>query len=156
MTAQLTHGYSKEEDMRGRQPSGPEYVASLPGSEQAKQRLQVILETMTGDYGVQEACRRLDISEQRFYQLRTELLQAALERLEPRPAGRPPQSQVEETDVELLKARVSELEIELKAAQLREEIAVAMPHVVHHPEAAEKKTTPRPRRQARPMWWKKR
>jgi Helix-turn-helix domain len=141
--------------MRGRQPSGPEYVESLPGSEQAKQRLRVILETMTGAYGVAEACRRLDISEQRFYQLRAELLQAAIERLEPRPAGRPRQDAEAGIDVGALQARVTELETELQAAQLRQEIAVAMPHLVQEPAGTEKKTTARPKRQARPEWWKK-
>jgi Integrase core domain/Helix-turn-helix domain len=126
--------------MRGRQPSGPEYVESLPGSEQAKQRLRVILETMTGAYGVAEACRRLDISEPRFYQLRAELLQAAIERLEPRPAGRPRQGAAEAaSDVAALEARVNELETELRAAQLRQEIAVAMPHLVQEPAQPEKK-----------------
>ena len=68
--------------MRGRYPSGPEYVDSLEGSEQAKKRLRVVLETMTGKLRVQEACQILELSEQCFYQLREELLQAALERLE--------------------------------------------------------------------------
>jgi len=142
--------------MRGRTPSGPEYVASLPGSEQAKQRLQVILETMTHAYGVQEACRRLDISEQRFYQLRTELLQAAIDCLEPKPTGRPSHNDVsKDADVTTLQARVAELETELRAAQLRQEIAAAMPHVVYPPPEPEKKTPPREKRQARPGWWRK-
>jgi len=42
---------------------------------------------------VQEACEILEISEQRFYQLREELLQAALERLEGKPVGRPRRKQ---------------------------------------------------------------
>jgi hypothetical protein len=54
-----------------------------------------------------------------------------------------------------LQARVAELETELKAAQLRQEIAAAMPHVVQAPAEPEKKTTARPKRRARPEWWKK-
>jgi len=148
--------------MRGRHPSGPEYVATLDGSSQAKERLQVILETMSGAYGVPEACRRLQISEQRFYQLRSELLQAALQRLEPKPAGRPAAESDQTDEVRALQARLVELETELRASQLREEIAVAMPHVVKkEPEPtaeSQKKTTHRPKgpkRQARPGWWKK-
>jgi hypothetical protein len=146
--ALLAYGLSRRNAMRGRSPSGPECVASLPGSEQAKQRLQVILETMTGAYSVPEACRRLEISEQRFYQLRAELLQAAVDRLEPRPVGRPRRSDIGElTDVVALQARVVELEIELRASQLRQEIAAAMPHVVHPPAELEKKTPRRNQRQ---------
>jgi hypothetical protein len=141
--------------MRGRHPSGPEYVATLDGSNQAKERLQVILETMRGSYGVQEACRRLQISEQRFYQLRTELLQAALQRLEPKPVGRPAQEAAQTEEMRALQARLVELETELRASQLREEIAVAMPHVVQREPEPQKKTTQRTKRQARPGWWKK-
>jgi hypothetical protein len=57
--------------MRGRHPSGPEYVEHLQGSAQAKERLRLILETMTGKRRVQEACQLLKISPQRFEQLRT-------------------------------------------------------------------------------------
>jgi hypothetical protein len=141
--------------MRGRHPSGPEYVATLDGSTQAKERLRVILETMRGAYGVGEACRRLQISEQRFYQLRSELLQAALESLEPKPAGRPAQEAAPRGDVPALQARLTELETELRAAQLREEIAVAMPHLVKAAPEPGKKTTRRPKSRARPGWWKK-
>ena len=79
----------EETIMRGRYPSGPEYVdvQHLHGSAQAKERLRVILETMMGQWRVGEACERLGICEQRFRQLRAELLQAALERLEGRPTG---------------------------------------------------------------------
>ena len=63
--------------MRGRRPSGPQYVQQLTGSDQAKKRLRVVLETLSGTCRVQEACRQLNISEPRFHQLRTEALAAA-------------------------------------------------------------------------------
>ena len=46
--------------MRGRTPSGPESVEQLPGSDKAKQRVRVILQTMTGELRVQEACAQLE------------------------------------------------------------------------------------------------
>jgi hypothetical protein len=76
--------------MRGRHPAGPEYVEHLQGSPQAKERLRLILETMAGRRRVQEVCQLLQISEQRFDQLRGQLLQAALASLEGKPTGRPP------------------------------------------------------------------
>jgi hypothetical protein len=147
--------------MRGRHPSGPEYVDHLHGSSQAKERLRLILETMTGKMRVQEACQLLEISEQRFDQLRTELLQAALASLESKPAGRPPRGAPNSED-ELLRAQVEELQAELRASQVREEIALVL-----HPkqtnqstpeqaqaDSATQKKTPRQKRRARPGWWR--
>lgn len=112
--------------MRGRKPSGPAVVERLTGSALARQRPQVVLETLAGTCRIQEACARLNISEQRFDQLRTQVLQAGLDGLEPRRAGRRPRV-VPAADVPALQARVTELEIELRAARVREEIALALP-----------------------------
>src|SRR5262249_10979586 len=61
-------------------------------------------------------------------------LQAALSWLEPRSCGRPPRSTSERTDKD---ARVVELEtalrdlrVDLRAARIREEIALVLPHLV--------------------------
>ena len=114
--------------MRGRIPAGPEYVEHLAGSDQAKERLRVILETMLGKWRVQEACSRLDICEQRFRQLREAVMQAALSSLEDRPAGRPRRPQ-EPEETAALRRQVAELQRQLQAAQVREEIALALPQV---------------------------
>jgi mRNA-degrading endonuclease toxin of MazEF toxin-antitoxin module len=146
----------EETNMRGRLPSGPEYVQHLQGSEQAKERLQVVLETMAGNRRIGEACQWLGISEQRFYQLRLELLQAALQRLEPKSAGRPRQEATATVaEVAALRQQVDELEMELAAARLREELALAGLGGCRPPAEPEKKTTPRQRRRARSGWWKK-
>ena len=139
--------------MRGRYPSGPEYVEGLQGSAEAKRRAKIILETVTGQLRVQEACQALGISEQRFGQLRQEMLQAAVASLEARPAGRP-QTEAEADELTALKAQLAALQDELRAAEVREEIALTLPGVVHEAEP-EKKTARRPKRRARPGWWKK-
>jgi hypothetical protein len=114
--------------MRGRYPSGPEFVQKLDGSEQAKERLEVLLQTLAGTSRVGEACAQLGISEQRFDQIRIEALQAALRGLEPGSAGRPPRAaSASPEEVEKLQQRVAQLEAELKAALLRVELAVALP-----------------------------
>jgi hypothetical protein len=129
--------------MRGRRPSGPEYVDHLEGSAQAKQRLKVVLETLAGTCRVQEACQRLGISEPRFHQLRARVLEAALERLEPRPAGRPPQPPAPEQEhLQELAARAAAEDLAVRTAQAREEIALTLPRVVHEPPEPEKKTRP--------------
>jgi Helix-turn-helix domain len=114
--------------MRGRKPSGPAAVERLAGSPLAQQRLRVVLETLAGTCGIAEACARLNISEQRFDQLRAQVLRAGLDSLEPQRAGRRPRP-IAAADVAALQARVAALEIELRAAQVREEIALALPAV---------------------------
>lgn len=120
--------------MRGRLPSGPEFVAHLAGSETAKERARVVLETIAGTLRVQEACERLGISEPRFDQLRIQMLQAGVERLEARPAGRPAQTSTpEEQRIRELEAKLTDAELKLKIAQAREEIALTLPNVVRQP-----------------------
>ena len=116
----------------------------LAGSDQAKERLQVILQTLAGTCRVREACRRLGISEPRFQQLRAQVLEAALERLEPRPAGRPPQpGEADEGRLAALADRLAAKEVELRAAEARVEIALALPGAA--PRAAPGKKTSRGR-----------
>jgi hypothetical protein len=124
--------------MRGRKPSGPAAVERLPGSPQARERLRVILETLAGTCRVGEACARLGLSEQRFDQLRTQALQAGLDSLEPRPLGRPARA-APVAAAAALQARVTALETELAAAQVRAEIALVLPAVQPAPGVPEKK-----------------
>ena len=134
--------------MRGRRPSGPEYVERLGGSAAAKERLRVVLETLAGHCRVAEACARLGLSEPRFHQLRARLLQAALEGLEPRPAGRPRRAEAD-ARVQELQATIADLRVELRAAQVHEEIALVLPHRAEAAAAPGKKTTRRRQRRRR-------
>ncbi len=61
---------------------GPQLVERLEGSERAKLRLQVMLETLAGTRSIPEACEILGISDSMFHRLRAEVLQTA-----PRPSG---------------------------------------------------------------------
>ena len=145
--------------MAGRHPAGPEYVEQLEGSELAKRRLRIVLETLAGRCGISQAAKLLGVSEQRVHQLREEALQAALMELEPKTPGRRPRSTAEE-EAAATAEQLLELEKELRASQIRQEIALVFPELVVRPEdriaaEAEKKTTPRPKRRARPGWWKK-
>jgi hypothetical protein len=128
--------------MAGRKPLGPKLVDHLDGSERAKERLELILETVAGKLTISEACDRLGIEEAMFFRLRMQALEAALSRLEPRPSGRPRQNSSPEREriVDLERA-LEEKELELKAAEVRAEVAQAIPHVVR--DEAVKKTTQR-------------
>jgi len=109
---------------------------------------------MTGRKRVLEACQELAISESRFLQLRQELLQAALARLERRPAGRPRRMPAA-LDENALQAELADMELALATAQLREELALAGIVAGPEPVGAEKKRPSRSRRRARLGWWKK-
>ena len=131
--------------MRGRRPVGPEYAEQLTGSETAKRRAKVILETMTGRCRLKDACQRLGISEQRFHQLREEMMTAAVKALEPGQAGRPAYTPTPaEEQVAAMERQLQDKEVELRAAKAREEIALIMPEVKHEPADPEKKTPQRP------------
>ena len=135
--------------MAGRKPMGPKLVHHLDGSTRAKERLEVILETVSGKLTISEACERLGIEEAMFFRLRMRALEAALGRLEPRPAGRPRRVDSPESErIAELERALEDKELELKAADVRAEVAQVMPHVVR--EEAVKKTTQRKRRPALP------
>jgi hypothetical protein len=138
--------------MRGRRPVGPEVVERLQGSEQAKKRLRVILETLMGQRRVQEACRELGIGEVRFNQLRLEALEAARAALENKPKGRPRREAlpVSMAEVEELSHRVEGLRQQLETSQIREEILLTGVGGRAEPAGvAEKKTPPRTARRKR-------
>lgn len=133
--------------MAGRKPLGPALVEHLEGSPLAKERLELILATNAGQITVVEAARQLGISEAMFYKLRNRVLQVALADLEPKPLGRPPETNSEEAQQQAaLAARVAELERDLAAQTVRLELAQVLPHVVQSPAAAALKKTNRHQR----------
>ena len=134
--------------MRGRIPSGPEVVDQLHGSQKAKDRLRVILETMAGQLRAGEACAQLGISEQRFRQLRAEVLQAALGSLEDQAAGRPRRAE-EPPATAVLRQELLALQRELQASQVREEIALGLPQVAVTPQTQTERTKTQKKRRRR-------
>jgi hypothetical protein len=126
--------------MRGRTPVGPELVEKLAGSALARERMQVILETIAGECRVLEACERLGICQQRFERLRTLAIEAGIAALELKPAGRPAKV-LSETEIEniRLEQRIVELEAELKITHIRVELATELSQLG----AAAKKSSPR-------------
>jgi hypothetical protein len=114
--------------MRGRYPVGLEIIDKLSGSDESKQRLKIILQTLCGETRVVEACELLELGETRFQQLRDLAMQSALSGIEPRPAGRPSRAtSAADEQIRLLQRRVQELEQALHEAQVREEIALVLP-----------------------------
>jgi len=120
---------------RGRPPSGPKLLQRLDGSSQAKARLKAVLETLAGKRTIPDACRELGIGEAAFHKMRQKVLQSALGSLHPAPAGRPPAVEsAQDSRMAELEAQVRELRLQLQAARVREEIAIAMPHLLKAPQ----------------------
>jgi hypothetical protein len=134
----------------GRKPLGPALVDHLDGSMRAKERLELILETLAGQVTVVGACQILDISEAMFYKLRNRVLQVCLEDLEPKPRGRPPQ--IPSADAERsteLAADIVALERELAAQSVRLELAQQLPQLAKPSGEVKKKTRRRLRKKKR-------
>jgi len=140
---------------RGRKPTGTNLVEHLEGSERAKARLKAILETLSGQRSIPEVCEELGIQESMFHRVRSEVLQTALDRLEPRPLGRPPLPQLpQDLQAAELEAENLRLQLELKAAEVRRELAenlprLAKPQNIDPALEAGKKTTARNRKRRR-------
>jgi transposase-like protein len=128
---------------RGRPPKRAAHADQIAGSSMAKERLKIIMETISGERTVEDACRLLGLSESRFHELRNEALQAAMAALEPKPKGRPaaPAPSPEALEIQKLREQVTELSLEVKAGHIRETIRMVMPHLLkpREDEASKKK-----------------
>lgn len=127
----------------GRPPKKSELVDNLDAGNLERERLRIILQTLSGEVSVVEACDLLDVSETRFHDQRTKALQAAAASLAPKPRGRP-RKEEEPEEVQKLKEQVDELTFELQAQRVKTEIAVVMPHLLKD-KTNKKKKTRRPR-----------
>ena len=134
----------------GRKPAGPQIAERLEGSPSAKQRLKVILETITGQLTVSEACEQLGIGESRFHTLRYQTLQATLEALEPRRLGRPakPMSP-EQAEIDTLQAELCRVQADLELAQVQIRLARIHPGLLDSQPAADDPPTKKNSRRAR-------
>jgi hypothetical protein len=118
--------------MAGRSDLGA-LIDKLAASAAARERTEMILSTLGRQRSVEEACIRLGIGRTRFQDLRRRLLQAAVEALEERAAGRPrlargpddPERKALQGRVDELEGEVSRLKIELELARSAAGPAVA-------------------------------
>jgi hypothetical protein len=133
---------------RGRPVKGVDLLEKLEASgasHVARQRLTLILQTLAGALTVQEACSVLGITPSRFHELRHQFLRQAAGLLEPRPVGRQRQEpSADQLEIQRLRRQIIELKLDLRALQVREEIALVMPHLLQKRQRGRtgKKTTP--------------
>lgn len=91
----------------------------------------MILETMTGELSVQDACQQLGIERSHFQDLRQRALAGAAAALEPQQPGRKPATvTVTPQELEQLRREKTELEDQLIAIQAGFEVALAMPRLL--------------------------
>jgi hypothetical protein len=136
---------------RGRKIEAAQLVARLDGSARARARLEVLLEALAGKRTKADGALALGVSERHFHALLSRLLQAALEALEPRCAGRPTrQAEQAGARVAELEGQVRELRLDVRAAQIREEIALAMPHLLQRKGGTKKAARRKVRRKPAP------
>ena len=117
---------------RGRPHEGPALADKLDDcSDEARQRLKVIFQTLAGVFTIHDACAILGIRRSAFYKLRARFIEQAAQLLEPKAPGRRKQVVTpEQLEIERLRQQNEQLRFELKAQQLREEIGLLMPHLL--------------------------
>ncbi len=132
---------------RGRPGEGPQVVDRLDDcSEEARQRLKVIFQTLAGVFTVEEACEVLNIRRSAFYKLRGQFVENAVQLLEPKTPGRKKKLITpEQVENQRLRDENERLKFELKAQQLREEIGILMPHLLQGDRASAAKKTKKKR-----------
>lgn len=120
-------------------------MESLEGTQGAKERLRVALETIAGTKSIAQACEELEVKEATVHELRARALQAALKELEPKAMGRPRKEIAQYGKVEGLERKVAELERKLTVAEVKADLRAAMPKLIERVKESEKKTKGSPR-----------
>lgn len=127
--------------MAGRKPAGSAHAGKYGGSEEAKKRLEVILKTLAGEMTIPEACKTLGIKEAMFHRVRDQAIMGAGEALEAKKPGRKKDPKKEkDEEMEALKRENLMLKGMLRGQQIRERLAVLMPHILKNAEEYQKKT----------------
>jgi transposase-like protein len=128
--------------LMGRPPLGPRLVDSLEIPEDTQRKLRLILETIAGQKTLAEAAQELSISETRFHVIRQEALLGAATALEPGNPGRPPtQKLITSDELDRLRRDVVDLKAAMAASEIREEIAVLMPHLLRRGKKTSRRRT---------------
>jgi hypothetical protein len=116
----------------GRRSNLTQLVDALDGSDDAKRRMRAITRAATNDLSVAAAAAELDVSPQRFHEMRADMLQAGLAALEAKPAGRPKAAIEPDADLVAEKAALLEhiryLEVAREADGLRMRVSALFGH----------------------------
>jgi hypothetical protein len=112
----------------GRKVNVSEILKAREGSTVARKRAELLLRNLSGELTMGEVARELGVAEAMAYRYRDQLLDGAIEGLEPKAVGRPakerPDGRIEE-----LEGQVKELKRELLASEIREELRNVVPGI---------------------------
>jgi transposase-like protein len=129
---------------RGRPPLKSALVDALPGPEEDKRRLRLILATVSGELTVAQACEQLGVGETRFFDLRRQALESALAGIAPKEPGRPQQQESPEAArIRELQQQLEDLKFQLYTSKVKAELAEVMPHVLKDLKNSERTKPPR-------------
>jgi hypothetical protein len=110
---------------------GEKLLETVSGSEVAKSRVTLMLETMAGKKTVNEACQELGIGEARFHEMRKELLEGLVGLAEPKPIGRPRQETAPSSEyVAKLENENWEMKRRFNVELVRMQLAAVIPEVL--------------------------
>ena len=116
----------------GRPNKGAAHIDQVDSDPVTKARAKAILATISGELTVAQACEAIGVSKTRFEMLRSQMLEAAVQGLQPGKPGRPRTRPSVESDgrVKELSAKVASLERDLHRSELALEISEILPRVV--------------------------
>jgi transposase-like protein len=106
-----------------RPPAQSRLVDTLEGDDLAKRRLKAVLQTITGERSIADACARLGIGATALFELRTRALYGALAGLAPGAPGRPV-TPAEDPEVAALRTELAQKDRELQVERLRTQLAL--------------------------------
>jgi len=113
--------------MTGRAARAADLVEQLPGDDEGKRRLGVILSQVSGEITVAQACAAIGVRPSRYYELRESALEGARQGLELKPAGRPRTVLAEPPELLAVRRERDELERENDRLRVTQEVLQALP-----------------------------
>lgn len=125
---------------RGRPPKKSALVDAIAGPDETRERLRVILATVSGELTIPQACEKLKIGETRFYDLRAQALEAAFKGILPGVPGRPSKEETpEQQKLREMQEKLDTMELELKTAKIKAELAQGLAAQAGQAEPVQKK-----------------
>ena len=112
-----------------RPPTGPSLVDRLPGSDEAKHRTRIILETITGARSIEQAAQALDCNRSYVHALREQILTAAIQGAEartPGPKSQPPSPEESQAAVIAAERLALDAKVALELERCRTELALVL------------------------------
>lgn len=112
-----------------RPPTGSALVQRLEGSDEAKRKTQIILDTISGTLAIDDAAAQLGINRAYVFVLRDQILLGAIAAAEPRKPGPKPASATSTDSQDAAQAdakRAKDAEIALELERSRQELALVL------------------------------